>query len=60
MKDIQKKYFIKDAAIDSIDKDVFNYKDIAENINKFDKTIKYLQDIRDDLTGSKNQLRIYF
>lgn len=32
MKDIQKKYFIKDAAIDSIDKDVFNHKDIAENI----------------------------
>ena len=32
MKDIQKKYFIKDATIDSIDKDVFNHKDIAENI----------------------------
>lgn len=32
MKDIQKKYFIKDVAIDSIDKDVFNHKDIAENI----------------------------
>lgn len=32
MKGIHKKYFIKDAAIDSIDKDVFNHKDIAENI----------------------------
>ncbi len=32
MKEIQKKYFIKDTAIDSIDKDVFNHKDIAENI----------------------------
>lgn len=39
-----------------------NYK-LASNkfddaVNKIDKTIKYLQDIRDDLTGSKNQLRI--
>lgn len=32
MKETHKKYFIKDAAIDSIDKDVFNHKDIAENI----------------------------
>lgn len=31
-KNMKKKYFIKDAAIDSIDKDVFNHKDIAENI----------------------------
>lgn len=32
MKEKSKKYFIKDVAIDSIDKDVFNHKDIAENI----------------------------
>ena len=32
MKEKSKKYFIKDAAIDSIEKDVFNHKDIAENI----------------------------
>ena len=32
MKNKAKKYFVKDAAIDSIDKDVFNHKDIAENI----------------------------
>ena len=32
MKEEHKKYFIKDVAIDNIDKDVFNHKDIAENI----------------------------
>lgn len=32
MKETHKKYFIKDVAIDSIDKDVFNHIDIAENI----------------------------